>query len=265
MLEIRVMTGAVAGFRVTGQLTADDYDRLIGEIESKLAQYERIAIYADATELGGISIPALAKDLRYGLSKLKDLHRFRKLAVVTDSTPLRIWIGVLASIFPQTELRSFGAAERAGADAWVSAEDRGERRALRWLKTTRPDTYAFECDGVITGADMDEVLAKLNVEFEQRIAVRVLARVVYFGGIVPQAFLRGALLRLKALGVRKIERYAVVGGPHWLGRYAQLVRQLTGIDMRHYALDAEADAWAWLEAQPVGANARPLEGAPKGA
>jgi hypothetical protein len=52
-----------------------------------------------------------------------------------------------------------------------------------------------------------------------------------------------------------VERYAIVGGPSWIGTWGKTMGQITGIEMRQYPLTSEADAWAWLEAQPQGGDA----------
>lgn len=81
--------------------------------------------------------------------------------------------------------------------------------------------------------------------------MRLLARIEHLEGIARGALFRSALLRLRLLGLRKIERYAIVGGPAWLGRYVRIARALRGIDVRHFPLDREHEAWTWLEAQPA--------------
>ena len=259
MLEILPSGGAVVAFRVVGRLGGDDYDRLVAEIERRLKAHVRVAIYADLIGLRGLSFAALRKDLIYGLSKLTDLKRFGKVALVTELGLLRAWGRVAWSLVPDGDLRCFSHAEREAALAWVSQDPAQEPRGLRWIETTRPGTYAFAWTGAITNADVDTIVRKLEAEFESHISVRVLARIERMGGIQPRPLFRIALVRLKALGLRKVERYALVGGPAWLPRYASVVKQVTGIDVRHFTVEREGDAWAWLEALPHQQTARPAQ------
>jgi hypothetical protein len=54
--------------------------------------------------------------------------------------------------------------------------------------------------------------------------------------------------------LHRLERYALVGGPPWLAHWIKAIDPLFRIDIRHFELDDEALAWAWL-----GAEARQLQ------
>ena len=54
---------------------------------------------------------------------------------------------------------------------------------------------------------------QLERNLESHASARILLRIEHMAGIRPHALLRSALVRVKALGLRKVQRYAVVGGP----------------------------------------------------
>jgi hypothetical protein len=252
MLEIVSADGPVAAFQARGTLSVEDYDMLTGELERQLREHEQIAIFADVTRLDGLSFDAWVQDLRYSLSKLGEIKRFARVALVTDRAWLGAWTHLAWTLVPKAEVRRFAAHERDGALAWAGElPAQPAHRGLRWIGTNRPDTYAFAWSGTITDQDVDAVVKRLEAGFAAHERVRVLARVDRLGGIRPHALFQSSVLRLKALGFSKIERYALVGGPRWLARYANVLRELTGIAVRHYSSDQESEAWAWLEAQPV--------------
>ena len=119
MIEILPAPPHVAAFHCQGTLSADDYDHCIAQIETRLATHRRIAVFVDLTGLSGLTPEAMAKDLRYALSKFGEYDRFARAAIVTE----RDWLAQISSMgalfFPKTELRTFGPAEREAALAWI--------------------------------------------------------------------------------------------------------------------------------------------------
>jgi len=248
MLEILQAPDQLAAFRLTGKVTGVDYDQMIAELEERLRRHARIAVFVDLTSFRGLTRNAFSKDLEYLKAKWSDLNRFVRLAIVSDKR----WPGVLAhlaGICLPFEVMSFRGGERDRALTWAG-DPRAEEPALQLIRTSRADTYGYVWNGKITRTDFEHVLGTLQVEMESQISVRILGRIEHIGGVEPSVLLQSSLMRVKLLGVRKIERYALVGGPRWLPQSVAFARRITGIDIRHFPLDRESDAWDWLEARP---------------
>ncbi len=120
MLELLPAPDHVAAFHVSGTLTAADFDRAIAEIESKLDRHERIGVFVDMTGFQDITAEALAKDLRYSLSKIGAWKRFPREAIVTDKQWIKALIKIVDPLLPQVEARTFEPSERDAALTWVS-------------------------------------------------------------------------------------------------------------------------------------------------
>lgn len=250
MLEILQAPDQLAAFRLTGSVTGVDYDQMIAELEERLRRHTRVAVYVDLTQLKHLTRDAISKDFQYMLSKRTELHRFTRVAIVSD----KLWPGVLAHLagaWLPFEIASFKPDARDAGLRW-GAEPTAELPALRLIATSRPDTYGYVWNGKITRADVENVLGTLRHELQSHASVRVLGRLEHIGGFQPSALLQSSLMRVKLLGIRKIERYALVGGPKWLSKYVALVKRITGIDMRSFDLASERDAWSWLDARPKG-------------
>jgi hypothetical protein len=262
MLDVIQVDGPVVAFKAAGTLTAEDYDRMTHEIDRRLEAHERVALFADMTALNGMSLDALARDLRYSVGKLGELHRLDRVAVVSDKVWLRAWSRLAWSLVPRSTVRTFQSSERDAALAWTSelpAEP--ARHALRWIATTRPNVFALEWNGTLTNEDVDQVLTKLERALETHDSVRLLSRIQHIGGIRPSAFFhRGTYVRVKLLGLKKIERYALVTSSAWLTRYIDTMKRLTNIDVRLFALDHEREAWAWLDAEAAEPQNLPRSG-----
>lgn len=252
MLEIILVPGPIVAFQASGTLSGEDYDRLTAEIDRQLDAHENVGLFADVSKLEGLSLPALAKDLQYAVRKLGELHRLQRVAVVTGKAWLRAWTQLAWQLVPKSTVRTFEASQHDNALAWASeVSSEAPRRALRWIETSRPDAYAFAWNGKITSADIDEVFERLERELESHISVRVLARIEHMGGIRLQALLRTTFARVKALGLRKMERYAIVARSGWLERYVELANHLSPVEMRYFPIEREREAWAWIEAEPA--------------
>ena len=120
MLEVLQSPDRAAAFAVSGTLTGDDYDRIIGEVEAKLATHPRIGVLLDLTRFEDFTAEAAWKDFRYDLSKLFALKRFPREAIVSDKQWMRIAAGIADPILPHVEIRVFEPGEREEAMRWVS-------------------------------------------------------------------------------------------------------------------------------------------------
>lgn len=120
MIEIVAAPDHVLAYRYSGTLTAEDYDRVIAVLEDKLRRHDKIGVYADMTAFTGLTLEALAHDLRYALTKLGQLERYRRAALVSDNPWMRGMTKIAATIFPVIEARAFNAAEAEAALAWAS-------------------------------------------------------------------------------------------------------------------------------------------------
>jgi hypothetical protein len=121
MVEVLPAPDHVLALRIAGTLTPEDYDRIIAEVEAKLQRHPRIGVYVDMTNFEDLTAKAAAKDIRYSLSKLGDLKRFPREALVTNKQWLRTLVKILDPLVPYVEARAFEPSEREQALAWVSA------------------------------------------------------------------------------------------------------------------------------------------------
>jgi hypothetical protein len=104
--------------RATGVLDAADIERGIGAVDEALNTHARLAIYAEV-DINGMTPRALLKDIAYGISKLGELRRFWRAAVVTDQHWIR-WIARAENALFPVEIRVFPIAAREAAMSWVS-------------------------------------------------------------------------------------------------------------------------------------------------
>lgn len=123
MIEILASAPHVAAYRFTDELSGGDYDTCIADLESRLARFPRIAVVSDISDLHGLALDVIGKDLRYALSKRGEYDRFARAAVVTDKRWLVAVTGLADRVMPKTEMRTFAQEERNLALSWAAELD----------------------------------------------------------------------------------------------------------------------------------------------
>jgi SpoIIAA-like len=257
MIETLAAPDHVVALRVTGRIDEADIARAIEVVEAALAQHERVALYAEV-DMAGMTPGAFAKDLQYGLGKLRELRRFPRVAVVTSQEWVRWAARLEGAILPQIEVRVFSPAEREEALAWASqplpaheAEAEPKEPSVRTMRTTSPNVIAFEVDGRIRGEDMRRLIAASDEVMKAHEHVRVLVRVLRFDGVGLDALREEGLAAMKMRGFRQVDRYALVGGPPWMTTVAGWSAPLVRVQTRHFDLGEEEEAWRWIGAEPA--------------
>ena len=256
MLEVLPAPEYVVALRVSGHVDASDVEGGIAAIEDALARQERIALYAEIA-MTGISPGGFARDLGYGLGKLRELHRFVRVAVVTEQEWVRRIAQAQGRVLPQIAMRTFALAERDEALAWVAQPIRSAEPepapvapTVHFIETSSADVVAFEVNGRIRRDDMHRLIAAFEQALGAGPRLRVLVRVVDFDGVSLEALREEGLASVKMRGWRQVQRYALVGGPAWMATVAGWSAPLVGIETRHFDATREDEAWRWLEAEP---------------
>ena len=121
MIEQLTAPDHVVALKVSGTLTGGDYDKVIADVEGRLARHERIGVLLDLVEFRDFTLEAGLKDIRYDLSKLFELRRFPREAIITDKRWMRAAAQIADPLLPHVEIRAFAPEERDAAMAWVSA------------------------------------------------------------------------------------------------------------------------------------------------
>ena len=56
---------------------------------------------------------------------------------------------------------------------------------------------------------------------------------------------------MRAKSLKKLRRYAIVGGPLWIQASITLMQPFLSIELRAFEADEENEAWEWLGARPI--------------
>lgn len=120
MIEVVPAPDHVAAFRIHGTLEARDYDEMIPRIEEKLRGHDEIGVFIDMEGFDNMTGAAMRRDVKYGIDKLGELHRFGRAAIATDKQWIKLATELAAALFPQIEARVFATEDKGEALSWVS-------------------------------------------------------------------------------------------------------------------------------------------------
>ena len=251
MLEFLPSADDVIAFTIRGKLGADDLESLVERVEASLAARDKTHLFMEVEAFAGFDAAAFARYLPRGMAMLGKLPRFGRIAVVSDQGWIRAWTRIESALLPGIAYELFTPGERNLALAWVEGRaDRPHGPALRVIETDSEDVIGFELDGKLGADEVEAAAALFETATRRDRPLRILGRIRHIGGIEAKALLSRDYIAMKLHALHKVERYALVGGPVWLRAWVGLVAPLVKMEMRHFAPEEEAQAWAWLGATP---------------
>lgn len=120
MMELLPSPDHVVALRISGTMTGEDFDKVIEAVEAILARHKRIGALVDLRDFQDATLEAALKDTRYDLSKLFQLNRFPREAVVSDKRWVHSLARFASPLVPFVEIRAFHGQEIDAAMAWVA-------------------------------------------------------------------------------------------------------------------------------------------------
>jgi hypothetical protein len=123
--------------------------------------------------------------------------------------------------------------------------------AVRRLDTDRDDVFAVEIAGRISASDVENIYGLLEGAYQLHDKIDMLVRIADYDGVDWNAALRDVGLLRKTRTLKHIRRYAVVGGPGWMGTMIGFFDPFFSIEMKHFTAEKEAEAWAWIGAREI--------------
>lgn len=244
--------GTVFAGTVSGRLGRDEIDAIFRRLDALFDTGEKVHLFIEVQNFQGMTSDAWMRDLSHGMRYLTRLKQFGRVAIVSEQGWIRSMSRLESAVLPFVHYEVFTPDQREAALAWVCGEGQLKRpQALRMLATGSPDLIAFEVNGRITRDGLDDFFRDIRAAVGEWTDARLMARIVNYDGFDPPIFADRRYMEMKFELMRKISRYAVVGGPGWLSSVIGLAAPLVKPDVRHFALDDEEGARRWLsEAGP---------------
>jgi hypothetical protein len=244
----------VIAFRLSGKLAAEDIQKYKALFDEKFPKHKHVGVYIDLTGFSDMSADAIIEDAKVEFALFSHLNQIVRCAMISDKEWPQAIAKFVGPLFPDLGLKAFTPDQSDEAMKWgaeLPESSEAPLPAFRFLPTSKDDVLAFEINGLISSAEMPGVIEEFESFFKNHEKVRLLNRLKHFGGIDPAVFMQGGLVSMKLAAMQKTERYAIVGAPGWMRKIVESVNPaFADIDIRTFPADREADAWAWLGAEP---------------
>ncbi len=238
--------------RCGGRLELAELESCLERLKAALDSRDTTHIYAEVVAFSGLSADALATGVKWMPEWLRRLDRIGRVAIVADQNWVRWAAKVESALLPKIHYETFESEERERAIDWVTGRNPiPHPPAIKIIETDKADVLGFEIDGHASKDELDAVSAHFLKALENRDKVRVVGRIRTLGGFQMTGLVSGDYFAMKRGFLEKLDRYAVVGGPAWMRATLNTLAPLFKAEIRHFELDDEASAWAWVEARPV--------------
>ena len=238
---------------VSGGFTSDEMETLVSKVEQALETNAKTHMFVEIDGVADLDWSVVVQLMPREFAILREPGRFGRIAVVSDDPWIRLWTRAESALLPGISYELFRTRERDRAFTWVQGFiDEPHAAALTVIPTEDPSVLAYAIDGSVTAADMDKALAEFGPRLESGSSpLRGLARVGELDFPNFSALVKERYLDLKAETHRRLERYAVVGGPEWLRKAVKWMAPLLSFEIRHFDASQEPEAWQWIGASPT--------------
>jgi len=247
-----IQSGAdVIAVKISGKLTSEEMVQLMERVERSIDEREQTHLFIEIEDFAGIDAAALPDHFSRAGPMLGKLRRFGRIAVVSDLAWIRWATKIESALLPHISYETFTSDERHRALAWVEGKlNPLHDPSIRIIETDRPDVLGFELDGRISSADAEFAADYFNKALAEDRPLRLLGRVKSIDGAELGALFGHKYLAMKVGMLKRLERYAIVGGPPWLCAWVSAIDPLVSAELRYFPVDREAEAWEWLGAHP---------------
>lgn len=251
MISINPTPSHVLSLRLEGLVEQADIQTMAMAFDQAFANQDRVNLVVDMAQWSDITASAMAADLKFELGQLDKMDRVSRMAIISTKQFMQALMGLIQSLMPIVDVRMFSPEEREAALAFALELPPARpalKPALTLIETGSPTIIGYELDGTISPGDIETVMPVLNRMFAQHERIDLFARIKRFGGLTPSILSNASFLSAKFKAIGHVRRYAIVGGPGWMGPITEMVGSMLPINMRHFSADQEADAWGWLKA-----------------
>lgn len=115
-------TGDMLMYSVTGWVEKTDVEHAMQLLNEAKQQDGDVHVLVDVCNFEGMSLGAWLNDLRHAPRNLAQIHRFGRIAIVSDVSWVRMASKIESELLPFISLKVYKPDEREHALAWVKGE-----------------------------------------------------------------------------------------------------------------------------------------------
>jgi len=235
--EITDLPEGTLGFKISGDVTGDDYDNVLTPaIDKAIEEYDRIRLLAQVgPDFEGYSLDAIWDDTKLGL---RHWNGFERVAVVTDVGWVQMGVKAMAFMMP-CPVQLFAISELDDAKRWLS-ESLGSIHIQR-----EGDVVTARLFGKLDPAAYDGVNEEIDKVMSHAEHVRLVLDLREFDGWSGLSAL-GDHLSLVREHYRVPERIAIVGDKAWQKMAGKIMARFVNAQTKFFDSGDYDGAVAWV-------------------
>ncbi|EAQ28589.1 hypothetical protein NAP1_13358 [Erythrobacter sp. NAP1] len=258
MLDIERLAPHAHRIVVMAQFQQDDVKTLLDFVKDQNASAEKGGhLLIDVTAMAGFSLASVVEELGHMGTFMKYIYGLDRIAIVSDEEWIRTAARLESALLPGVVYEVYDEDEADAARAWIMEEaDEPHKGAFHPLYIDAPGIAAFELTGRLDREESERGVALVRASLEDPECSNLMIVIKRWHGFDPDAAISREVMAGKLELMKKIERYAIVGGPAWIRNLASTFSVLVKPEIKSFELDDQDDAIAWLReeaTQSVGA------------
>lgn len=247
MITLSKLAPNVHQAQIEGSIRSSDMQELVALAEEIGNGSSKPSLVFDIGEVDDLDWSALAEETSHLSALMRMLRRLDRIAVIANQGWLRTGARIESALLPGVTYEVFSREKAEQARLWAKGEtDRPHADAVRLVDVGDNSIVAFECDGRIDAQNAETVIEDMKRTLNDTGARRMLARIRNWHGFDPTLLASTNLAKSKMEFIKRLDRYAIVGGPEWMGSLAETIAPATGIEIKAFELDNESSATEWL-------------------
>ena len=194
MIEARRLADDQIELVVRGKLDKSDIESAITELEAAQVDGRKLNVLVDLSAFSGMTMEAFIADVRYGITHLKALDGYDRLAVITDADWIEAMVWIESKIFRRVDIRAFETDERDEAIMFMNGEEppeRGHRPGVVRIPAKRDDIIAFRITDKIRENDAKAMFGILTDAYEHHGKIDLMIVIEDFEGFDPKMVFQG--------------------------------------------------------------------------
>ena len=201
----------------------------------------------DVTALTDISFAAVLDEIGHMGTFMRFIYGLDRIAIVSDEKWIRTAARLESALLPGVVYQVYDDDEAEAARAWVMEEvDEPHRGAFRPIDSGSDKIAAFQLSGRLDRKESERGVAMVRAALEAPECSRLMIVIRNWHGFDADAAFSREVMAGKLELMKKLERYAIVGGPAWIRNLAGTFGALVKPDIRSFDEDDEEAALAWL-------------------
>lgn len=204
-------------------------------------------LLVDVTSMADFTLSSIIEELVHIPTLLKSLYGFERIAIVSDEKWIRTAARLESALLPGVTYQVYDDDEADAALAWVLEEsEEPHSQAFHAIETERQGIAAYVLSGRLDREQSEHGISMVRAALEDPDCSRLMIVIRNWHGFDAETVLSREVVSGKLELMKKLDRYAIVGGPGWIADLVGMVDGALTPHIRAFKAEEETKALDWL-------------------